>query len=121
MTESLTMSKQVEGVVDAGVTALLHWNEDTNAAVAVKMRSGRLVAEAEAAHHSTEDAYAAATEFEHVDGRLVAAAAAARHSNDGTNAAAVETEQAESRLVAEATATRNRGEDTNAAAALNRG
>ena len=32
MTESSTMSKQAEGVVDAGDTALPHWNEDTNAA-----------------------------------------------------------------------------------------
>ena len=50
MTESSAMWKQAEGVVDAGVvTALPHWNEDTNAAASVKMRSGRLVAEADAA------------------------------------------------------------------------
>ena len=49
MTESSTMSKQAKGVVDAGDTILPHWNEDTNAAASVKMRSGRLVAEVEAA------------------------------------------------------------------------
>ena len=112
------MSKQAEGFVDAGETSLLHWDE-TNAATTVKLRSGRFVAEAEAAHHSNEYANAAATEFEHADGRLVVGAAAARHSNADTNAAAVDTEKAERRLVAEATSTRNRGEDTNAAAALN--
>ena len=61
MTESLTLSKQAEGVVDAGVTELPHWNEDTKAAATVKMRSGRLVSKAEAAHHSNECANAAAT------------------------------------------------------------
>ena len=88
-----------------------------NAAATVKMRYGRLVVEAEAAHHSKEYANAAATVSEHAAVRLVAEAAAARHSNDDTNAAAVDTEQAESILVVEATATRNRGEDTDAAAA----
>ena len=45
MTESLTMSKQSEGVIHAEVAASLHWNEDANAAAAVKTRSGRLVVE----------------------------------------------------------------------------
>ena len=58
MTESLTMSKQAEGVADAGITALPQWNEDTNAAATVKKRSGRLVAKAAAAHHSNGNAFA---------------------------------------------------------------
>ena len=81
--ESLTMSKQAEGVVDAGVTALLHCKEDTNDAATVKMRSGRLVVEAEAVHHSIEytNANAAATEYDHKEVGFVAEAAAAIHSN----------------------------------------
>ena len=81
MTESSTVSKQTEGVVDAGDTSLPHWGEEINAAATVKMRSGSLVAEAEAAHHSNECANAAATVFEHADGRLVVEAAATRQSN----------------------------------------
>ena len=114
MTGSSTMSKQAEGVVDAGVTAFLHWNEDTNSAATVKIRAGRLDVEAEAAHHSNE--YAAATVFEHADGRLVAEAAAARHSNADLNAAAVEPEQAAAALNldegASTTAAQNLGKDT---------
>ena len=66
MIESFTLSQQAEEVIDAEVAASHHWNEDANAAVAVKTRSGRLVVEAGAVQHSNEDAHAAATEFEHV-------------------------------------------------------
>ena len=97
-----------------------HHPKGTNAAAAVQTRSGRLVVEAAAAHHSIEDANAAVIEFERGDGRLVVEAASAHHSIEDTNAAAAETEPAEKSLVAEATATRNRGHDTNAAAAASK-
>ena len=101
------MSKQAEGVVDAGDTALL--------AATVKMRSGRLVAEAAAARHSNGGMNAAATEFEHVDGRFVVGATAARNRGEGTNAeAALNLDEG-----ASTTAAPNLGEDTHAAVTCN--
>ena len=56
MTESLTMSKQSEGVIDAEVAASLHWNEDANAAAAgTEQAESRLVAEATATRNRGED------------------------------------------------------------------
>ena len=74
MTESLKMSKQAEGVVAAGITALPCWNEFTNATASVMMRSGTPGAVAEAIHHSSEcaNANAAATDAEHEEVKLFA-------------------------------------------------
>ena len=108
------MLEQSEGVIVAEVAASPRWSEDASAAAAVKTRSGRLVVGAEAAHHSNDEANAAATEFEHADGRLVAEGMKTRTPQ------LLKTEQAENRLVAEATATCNRGVDTNAAAAASK-
>ena len=74
------------------------------------MRSGRFVAEAVAAHHSNEYAYAAATEFEHADGRIVVEATAAHHLDADMNAAATEFDHMD-------TTTRHPNENTNATAA----
>ena len=102
----------------------------TNAAATVKMRSGRLVMEAEAALHSKETHAPAATEIEHTDGRLVGAAAA-HHSDADTNTAAAEAEQADTvktqtpqrnstwTKVQAPQQVQNLGEDTNAAVACN--
>ena len=79
MTVSLNIPKQAEGVADAGVTALPHWNEDTNTAATVETRSGGFVAESEhdevrlapeaaAALHPKETHLLGSTEFEHADG-----------------------------------------------------
>ena len=85
---TLKIPKQAEGVVDAGVTALLHWNEDTNTAATAETRSGSFVAESE-----------------HEEVRLVveaAAAAAVHHLDTDVNATAIDSEHEEGRLVAEA-------------------
>ena len=133
----LKLSKTAEGVVDAGVTASPHWNEDTNVAAAVERRSGRLVAEskheevrleveAAAALHSNGNALAGSTESERAAGGLVveaATAAAAHHLDTDTNAAATDSEDEEGGLVAEvaeAAAALHLDEDANTAAAKGR-
>ena len=112
------MSKQAERVVDTGVTVLPHCNEDTNAAATLKMRSGRLVAEAETIHHSIDyaNANATATKSEHEEVRLVAETAAALHSNGIAFAESTKFEHADGRLVVGAAAALDLDEDTSIAA-----
>ena len=116
MTKSLKTPEHAEGVVVAGVAALLHWNKDTNAEATEEMRSGRLVADSEhedvrveveaaAALHLNGEALAGTTESEHAAGRLVVEAAAAEavhHLDTNMNAAATDSQHEEGRLDAEA-------------------
>ena len=117
--ESLTMSKQAEGVVDAGITALPCWSEDTNDTATMMMGSGKLGAVAEAIHHSSEyaNAIAAATESEHEEVRLVTEDAAALHLIENAFAESTEFGHADERIVVRAVAALDLDEDASIAAA----